>query len=197
MIDAAFAEPVLHAQATFRAVLDATARPGTVVRLTCLPAPPRPLTAAAAALALTLCDPDTPIWLDPLLSAQPAVAQYIRFHTGARVVEQTDAAAFAFISTADVLPPFEQFNAGTPEYPDRSATLVLQVRSFAEGTRLSLTGPGIRERRAVRISPLPTDLPARLAINRQLFPQGLDLLLATDCEVMALPRSVHVSCEDG
>ena len=59
-----FATPVLSAQTTFRAVLNALARPGSVHPMTVAVSVPPPLAAGAAAIALTLCDHDTPIWLD-------------------------------------------------------------------------------------------------------------------------------------
>lgn len=190
MIGAAFSDSVIDAQATFRAVLDATARPGKVVRVRASGAP-RPLSAGAAAIALTLCDQDTPVWLDAVLRTGEVVG-WLRFHTGARIVDDPGAAAFAFVGGAHV-PEFGMFAPGTADYPDRSATLVLQVESFARGPLLTLTGPGIRGTHEVRIAPLPDDMPARLAANRRLFPCGVDLLFAADSDIMALPRSVHVS----
>jgi alpha-D-ribose 1-methylphosphonate 5-triphosphate synthase subunit PhnH len=193
MIGAAFTDPVLAAQATFRAVLDATARPGTVTRLTRPLTAPSPLAATVAAIALTLCDQDTPVWLDPMLRAEPAVAEWLRFHTGARIVENSGSAAFALVASAGDLPPFDRFNSGTPEYPDRSCTLVLQIESFRDGPVLTLSGPGIRGERQVQAMPLPSDMSERLAANRRLFPRGIDLLLATATEIMALPRAIQVS----
>jgi len=190
MIGAAFSDSVLDAQATFRAVLDATARPGKVVRVRPCGAP-APLSAGSAAIALTLCDQDTPVWLDAALRTA-GVVDWLRFHTGTRIVDDPGAAAFAFIDGANV-PPFDTFSPGTAEYPDRSATLVLQVASLSHGTALTLTGPGIRDTQQVHIAPLPNDMPQRLAANRKLFPCGVDLLFAAQAEIMALPRSVHVS----
>ena len=37
------------------------------------------------------------------------------------------------------------FALGTPEYPDRSTTLVLQVERFGTGQPLALSGPGIAD----------------------------------------------------
>jgi alpha-D-ribose 1-methylphosphonate 5-triphosphate synthase subunit PhnH len=191
MIEAAFSDPVLAAQATFRAVLVATARPGTVARLTQPLTAPSPLAAGVAAIALTLCDQDTPVWLDPGLRGVPAVAEWLRFHTGARIVENPGIAAFALVSSSRA-PPFDRFNVGTPEYPDRSTTVVLQAESFRQGPSFTVTGPGIRVEQKVQITPLPSDMVERLAANRRLFPRGIDLLLATETEIMALPRAVHV-----
>ena len=82
-----FAEPVLDAQRVFRAVMEALARPGTVQALACALTPPAPLTPELAAVALTLVDHETPLWLDGGLRAAPGVAEYRRFHAGAPSVE--------------------------------------------------------------------------------------------------------------
>ena len=79
-----FADPVEEAQATFRAVLDAMARPGTLHRAGERLAPPVPLDQAAAAVLLTLVDNETPLWLD---AAAAAARDWLAFHCGATVVE--------------------------------------------------------------------------------------------------------------
>src|SRR5215469_16069832 len=126
MLSAGFADPVRASQATFRAVLDAMARPGTVQPIAAVPSAPPPLAAGAAAIALTLCDHDTPVWLDGDLRANPEVADWLRFHCGCPVIDDPGRAAFAFARGAMVA-AFEAFNLGTADYPDRSTTLVLQV----------------------------------------------------------------------
>jgi alpha-D-ribose 1-methylphosphonate 5-triphosphate synthase subunit PhnH len=192
MVAAAFSDPVLAAQATFRAVLDASARPGSVVTLGEPLEAPSPLSDGAAAIALTLCDHDTPVWLEPTLAAAPAVGEWLRFHTAARLADNPANAAFAFVADAQALPPFETFNPGTLEYPDRSTTIVLQVESFGAGASFVLSGPGIAGERTVRIASLPADIGTRLAENRRLFPRGVDLLLVCGSDIMALPRTTRV-----
>jgi alpha-D-ribose 1-methylphosphonate 5-triphosphate synthase subunit PhnH len=196
VIAVAFEDPVLSAQATFRAVLDATARPGTIAQLQVSLAAPKPLATAAAAIALTLCDQDTPIWLDPPLRSSANVTDWLRFHTGGRIIGEPDLAAFAFISAPREMPPLAQFNLGSPDYPDRSTTIVLQVDSFREGPELMLRGPGIRDRHNVTLTPLPPDFVVQFAANRRRFPCGVDLLLATEAKMMALPRSLHMTPGD-
>ena len=195
MLTAGFADPVLAAQSTFRAVLDAMARPGSVQRIGAALAPPSPLSRGAAAIALTLADHDTPVWLGTNLAAHDDVAAWLRFHCGCELVAEPARAAFAFAGAAADLPDFAAFNPGTADYPDRSTTVILQVRTLAAGAGLTLAGPGIRERSRLLAEPLPHDMVARLAQNRTLFPRGIDLLLATDDAVAAIPRSVRVTQE--
>ena len=196
MLTAAFADPVLDAQATFRAVLGAAAQPGTIAELSRFPAAPPPLSAGAAAIALTLCDQDTPLWLDYPLRSSATAVRWLRFHTGAPIVEDTGCAAFAFVSAPKDLPPFDHFNLGTPEYPDHSTTIVIQVRSFREGPRFDLMGPGIRNRAQMQATPLPDDMLPQLAANRNLFPRGVDLLFAAETQIMSLPRSIVIGRGD-
>lgn len=195
MLTAGFADPVLSAQSTFRAVLDAMARPGSVQAIAASLAPPAPLSIGAAAIALTLADHDTPVWLDAELGANGSVAEWLRFHCGCDLVAEPARAAFAFAANAADVPDLAVFNLGTTDYPDRSTTLVLQVRTLQAGAGLVLTGPGIRERSRLAAAPLPPDIVTRLAQNRALFPRGIDLLLATDNAVAAIPRSVRVAEE--
>ncbi len=111
-------DPVLAAQSAFRAIMDAVARPGTVRALAGVSAP-APLSPGAAAIALTLFDHDTPVWLDHRLAPVPEVGAWLRFHTGAVVVAESRRAAFAVISDPGQTPPFDAFQLGKTEYPDR------------------------------------------------------------------------------
>jgi alpha-D-ribose 1-methylphosphonate 5-triphosphate synthase subunit PhnH len=192
MIGSGFADPVHSAQAAFRAVLEAMSRPGTVHAIGVNVTAPQPLSPAMAAVALTLCDQDTPVWLDAALRAAQDVAAWLRFHCGTRIVDDASAAGFAFAADPRALPAFDNFNLGSADYPDRSTTLVLRVESFAAGQALMLEGPGIKSGQALRADPLPQDFAKRLRQNRELFPRGVDLILASVTEIAALPRSVRL-----
>ena len=186
------ASDVFAAQATFRAIMAATARPGIKVLVDGVVAV-APLSATVAAVAKALCDQDTPVWLDGALSTAPAVAAWLRFQTQCPIVEEPAAAAFALVADPLRMPSFEAFNLGTAEYPDRSATLVLAVDNFESGPPVALAGPGIRERQVLRAAPLPPDMTSRIAANRALFPRGVDLLLVSATAMVALPRSVRIA----
>ena len=106
-------------------------------------------------------------------------------------------ADFALVGDAARLQPLHLFNPGNPEYPDRSTTVILQVENFASGTRVVLSGPGVRGRQLLQASPLPADLPEQLTLNRGLFPRGVDLLLVSSNSVAAIPRSAKLMTGQG
>jgi alpha-D-ribose 1-methylphosphonate 5-triphosphate synthase subunit PhnH len=183
---------VLAAQSTFRKVMDATARPGTIQTIAEGAAAPAPLTGAAAAIALTLFDHDTPVWLDAAF-ATDAVTQWLRFNTGCPIVTDQAQSAFAVAGDLAALPQLESFALGTPDYPDRSTTLILQVASLSGGEALTLSGPGIRDTAALAPQGLPKGFVEQLAANRALFPLGVDVLLVAGNDIAALPRTTIVA----
>jgi alpha-D-ribose 1-methylphosphonate 5-triphosphate synthase subunit PhnH len=191
-----FSDPVLASQAVFRAVMEAMARPGQITELGVSIAPPAPLGIAAAALALTLLDFETAVWLDPTLAVAPEVDGWLKFHTGAPRATDPAAAAFAFIAEPAAMPGFDAFGLGSVEYPDGSTTLVLEVETLTEGDAFHLSGPGIKGSRSLAAAPLPADFAARMAENRARFPRGVDLVLTCGRRLAALPRSVHLSRSD-
>jgi alpha-D-ribose 1-methylphosphonate 5-triphosphate synthase subunit PhnH len=195
MLAPGFSDPVLASQAVFRAVMEAMARPGSVAAVDAALAPPAPLGTAAAALALTLLDFETPVWLDPQLADASDIADWFKFHTGASITTDPGDAAFAFIAEPARLPEFAGFCCGSMEYPDRSTTLVLQIEHLSEGDGFGLSGPGIKATRALSARPLPPDFAERMAANRALFPRGLDIILTCGRTLAALPRSVHLQKE--
>src|SRR5690606_214727 len=132
-LDSGFANPVLQSQATFRAIMDALANPGTPQNLTQPAAAHGALTPELASILLTLADQDTAIWL----AGTTGLAPFVAFHTGAPITPEPRRAVFAFAGSAAELLPFDQFNLGTQEYPDRSTTIVLAVKSLRGGSALT------------------------------------------------------------
>jgi alpha-D-ribose 1-methylphosphonate 5-triphosphate synthase subunit PhnH len=192
-LSAGFADPVLDAQRSFRAVMQALARPGSIQTLAAAGfAPPAPLTAELAAVALTLADHDAPLWLDPVLAGVPAIAEFLHFHTGAAIVAEPSRAAFALAGDAALLPPLDVFALGTPEYPDRSTTLVIAVAGLASGQGLVLEGPGIQRQAMLAISGLPLGFADRLRANHRLAPRGVDCLFAAPGRIAGIPRSTRI-----
>src|SRR5215470_17322640 len=108
-LPAGFADKVLSAQSTFRSVMDAMARPGSVQRIHAAAGTPAPMMPGTAAIALTLFDHDTPVWLDAAMSAGGDVAKWLKFHTSAPVVTDSSASSFAVVGDPQNLPPLDGF----------------------------------------------------------------------------------------
>ena len=191
-LPAGFADKVLSAQSTFRSVMDAMARPGSVQRIASAAGTPVGMMRGTAAIALTLFDHDTPVWLDGRMSATADVAKWLKFHTSAPVVADSSIASFALIGDPRSLPTLDRFAFGSNEYPDRSTTLVLQVESLTNGPAVELCGPGIDCAATLRASIQPHDLFERLAVNAALFPRGIDVVLVHDESIVAIPRTTRL-----
>jgi alpha-D-ribose 1-methylphosphonate 5-triphosphate synthase subunit PhnH len=90
------------------------------------------------------------------------------------------------VGTWDALLPLDSYRIGEAEYPDRSATLIVELTDLRpEGA--TLTGPGIRD--TARLSLPETEAFRR---NARLFPLGLDFFLTAGDRVAALPRTTRV-----
>jgi alpha-D-ribose 1-methylphosphonate 5-triphosphate synthase subunit PhnH len=196
-LPAGFADRVLSAQSTFRSVMDAMARPGSVQRIVAVTGAPAAMMPGTAAIALTLFDHDTPLWLDPPMSETLDVTKWLKFHTGAPVLADSSICHFALIGDPSALPALDRFALGSNEYPDRSTTLILQVESLTRGERFELRGPGIDGTAVVQAAIQPADLFERLEINQTLFPRGIDVVLVAGDVVVAIPRTTRLVAKGG
>src|ERR1700751_2985912 len=112
-LPAGFADKVLSAQTTFRSVMEAMARPGSVQRVIASVGTPPHLMRGTAAIALTLFDHDTPIWLDPLLSQTAEGKKWPKAHSGAPVIADPSVAAFALVSEKEAPPSRDCISSGS------------------------------------------------------------------------------------
>ena len=181
-----FADPVTGAQAAFRAVLDATARPGRVCEAGADLTPPAPLGRAAAAVLLALVDHDTPLFVAP---GYERAREWIAFHSGASIAANLGDCIFGL---ARAMPDLSLIPAGSYEAPELSATLILEVASLSRGTRYRLSGPGLRAPATLTVDGLPERFVELWSDNRRQFPCGVDLILCADATLAALPRSVTI-----
>jgi alpha-D-ribose 1-methylphosphonate 5-triphosphate synthase subunit PhnH len=189
--NAGFADPATDAAGTFRAMLEAMARPGRIQPLPTVLAAPAALGSAVAQLVLTLCDFDTPLWLDPAHATAESWA-YLRFHAGCPVAATIEEAAFLVVAPANVAPVLPRCRIGTAEYPDRSATLIIPLDGIEEGSDVRLSGPGIEHEHRLSIAPSPSPLWPALIANQQHFPLGCDCFLAAPGHIAAIPRSTRI-----
>ncbi|WP_299293631.1 phosphonate C-P lyase system protein PhnH [uncultured Tateyamaria sp.] len=178
-----FADPPHQSSTAFRAIMQVMARPGRIETITG-GAAPAPLSGAASSVLLTLADPDTGVHLAGAFDTQ-AVRDWITFQTGAPLVA-APAAQFVLGAWADI--DLTQLAIGTAEYPDRSATVIVELPALSPEGAI-LTGPGIRDRATLG---LPGDVGV-FQRNAALFPLGVDFMFTSGAQIAALPRSTKVS----
>ena len=181
-LEGGFADTPVDAAHAFRAVLTALSRPGTILTAASA-APPAPLSRAAGTVLLTFADHETPLYLAPGHDT-PEIRDWLTFHTGAPVVGP-ETAVFALGDWAS-LAPLDRYGIGTPEYPDRSATLIVEVDTLTD-TGARLTGPGIETAASLSLPEIEA-----FRRNRALFPLGLDFIFTCGDRLAGLPRSTIV-----
>lgn len=181
-----FDDPSIQSAHAFRSIMDAMARPGTLQAVVGAK-PPAPLSDAAGSVLLTLCDADTPVYLAGAVD-NAEVRAWIAFHTGAPL-SGPSRCMFA-LGTWEELLPLSAYPVGTSEYPDRSATLIVECAELSEAGA-TLEGPGIEARASLSVP----DVPA-LQANSTLYPLGLDFILTSGQQLAALPRTTKVWATD-
>lgn len=186
-----FHNPPVESSIAFRAILNAMSKPGSVQPILVDLAPVEGINKGTQLAALTLTDHESPVWLDNNLAKQ-SVIEFLRFHCSAPVSSDLSGIQFAFLSKwhgAASLPPFP---LGTPTFPDRSTTLIIEVESFKKGEGVTLSGPGVKTTENFDAVGLGPDFWSWMQQNNARFPLGMDVILTTDKEIAALPRSVKI-----
>lgn len=177
-----FSDAPRQSARAFRAALEAMARPGSTYVLQEMGDAPAPVSRAAATLLLVLCDPETPLHLAGGYDTD-ALRGWVTFHTGAPLVP-ADKAMFVLGNWSAL--ELGALSLGTAEYPDRSATVI--VDGVFEGVEVTLRGPGIKEMTRARLPEV-----AVFQDNAARFPLGLDFYFTTGAKLSALPRSTRVT----
>ncbi|MCG9097257.1 phosphonate C-P lyase system protein PhnH [Laribacter hongkongensis] len=190
MLQPQFDNPVHDAQQVFRTLLAAMAEPLLPRALPVLPPEsPADLHPATAAALLTLLDGDVSLAAD----LAPATADWLRFHTGVRLTGRPEEADFVLVHQGCALPSLAGLRQGEPAYPDRSATLLVEVAGFAARGPIEGSGPGLARPRRSSDCGLPREFWLARQQAEARFPLGVDLLLFSAGEVMALPRSTRLT----
>jgi alpha-D-ribose 1-methylphosphonate 5-triphosphate synthase subunit PhnH len=198
MLAAAYDE-VFDAQAHYRELLDAMARPGKINTLHHVGLNPEGgLDRGSAYVALTLLDSAVDF---SVMGYERTAAEYIRIRTGAK--ESSPEAANFIFTTAELSPlAIRCATPGNLLYPETSATLVIGVLNLSREERgsgelkLALSGPGIESENIVFVDGWDRSaLEARAEKNAE-YPLGVDLILVTaDGAVLCLPRTAAVMAD--
>ena len=186
-IEPGFADPVHDSQAVFRAVLEALANPGRAVA----PPPAMGPIPAVPAIALTLCDLDTPVWATA--GMHDRWAPFLAFHCGCPLVDDPRQAAFALVDGWDTLPDLAAFNPGDPTYPDSAATLVIAAEPRRDDIAVSLSGPGVPGGQPRPLTLGPRRFWDQMAVNGALYPMGIDVLVVGPTGWIGLPRTIRAT----
>lgn len=188
-----FDDLAMGSQSVFRQALQALSLPGRAVELPMVAQLPSKGQGAAALLLLALLDSDSALWLSPSLAGSDAQA-WLRFHTGCRCVDDPAAAGFLWLAQGDAWPALGELDGGSDEYPDQSATCILELGGDdqARCDDYVLTGPGIQGELVLQAAGLPADFAKQWASNHAAFPKGVDVFLTTDRQVTGLPRSTRL-----
>lgn len=186
-----FQDSVHDAQQTFRALLEALARPGILQTTPPLTAPDD-LVPSCAAACLTLLDLETTIWLQPGISE--AIRAWLLFHTGCRFTAQPQTADFAVIWNVETIPRLDEFHWGTAEYPEASTSLLIQLPSLQGESSVTLQGPGIVNTLALQ-TPLNLDFWQQWHTMTAEYPLGIDSWCFAGHHVLGLPRTARIARE--
>lgn len=184
-----FDEPVFEAASIFRSVLDAMSRPGDIIAATSTVETPAGFNKTATAVILTLCDLETAVWLAPDIDTIEA-RRFFTFQTGCCIVDDARDCDFAVASNATDLALLRALSIGSSEYPDKAATLIFLADAITAAPMLTLSGPGIKDQRNLSVRGAPDGLWTWFQTNAGLFPQGVDVIIASADHLAALPRSV-------
>jgi alpha-D-ribose 1-methylphosphonate 5-triphosphate synthase subunit PhnH len=191
MLDVSQHETVAQSARQFRVLLNAMARPGIELELCGDVEAPTPLSPAAAIAARNLFDFQTPVWLSPEVNSDE-VLDFLRFHTGAVFVKNPGEAAFAILNAKEFEKHLQHFSIGTDEYPDRSATVIVQTGARASAS-VTLRGPGIKDSHSLSVPGITLNVWRKLSDNSALFPLGIDMMFAGARSVIGLPRSTKIT----
>jgi len=88
------------------------------------------------------------------------------------------------------LPDLSRVALGDPEYPERAATIIVQVQQIRIDAGHRLRGPGILGHVDISVDGLAPEFWAAMRENHKRFPLGFDAMLVAGDMVLALPRTV-------
>ncbi|WP_254546770.1 phosphonate C-P lyase system protein PhnH [Halomarina pelagica] len=179
-------DPVHDTRETFRALLDAASRPGTVERT--------PVAPAVNAVVATLVDHEVTVHggSETLRAALDRERRLSR-----APFEEAD----LIVAAGDTDGRVTDAERGTLKEPSEGATVIYEVDALAadatrvNGLALSVTGPGVPGTRTFGVGGLPATEVGAIAEAQSTYPRGVDVFLVDEERVAALPRSVEVEVE--
>jgi alpha-D-ribose 1-methylphosphonate 5-triphosphate synthase subunit PhnH len=190
----AFENPELGSEQAFRAIVEAMARPGQLIKIKSKVNNIEMLNIASAAVCLTLLDDETPLWTD--LSWNSTAVNWFQIHCGCSVVTEPCMAHFALITQPDDMPDLDDFKIGNEAHPENATTLIVQVNDFSDHQGKLLGGSLIKNTTHFAPSGISANFWEQWQRQAALFPLGVDVFFTYKDILAALPRTTQVTDPD-
>ena len=190
-LQAGFSQPVHQSSQVFRRVLEAMSHPGQIFDCGTSLTPPAPLGIASAAVLLALADLDTPIWIDGAARV-PQLEMFLRFHTGAPLVNDPGAASFIVATAARRIPSLHDLPDGSDMSPELSCTLIVEADDLVTNDGFYLRGPGIKSSAQFTARGINEKFWIERWQMQSRFPRGIDIIFTTGRLLAAMPRTTRV-----
>lgn len=181
------ANQIINDHYTFRLLLQAMARPGSVLRVM------EPSEHEHPALRLLSCITDNEVGICSLGAEAQEIGTALCRHQGCRMTGIQDA-DFIIVSGGTSLGKLTAARPGTLEYPDSGATILYLIERIAHsGGTVVLSGPGIRETATPAFTGLdPAELLQLQTLNCA-FPLGVDTIFVDrEGQCTCIPRSTVI-----
>jgi len=197
-----FADIAQTSQKVYRCALNAMSYPGRLFELSHDASTPKDTDQVVSGLLLALLDSETSLWCSDKERLANA-CEWLQFHTDCVVLDSPEQADFLWMTSISDFPNLALLKAGTDEYPDRSATCIIEVPKLSEKSDdfFTLKGPGIQFEGELHIKGWSNkDHKEWLSLwtqNHQLFPCGVDVYLSDGQHLLGLPRSTKLSYLQG
>ncbi|HEY7467607.1 MAG TPA: phosphonate C-P lyase system protein PhnH [Dehalococcoidia bacterium] len=179
-------------QQTFRVLLSAMARPGSIGRM---PVPEVPGQSRLLTVAEALVDHEVTF---AVLPERPELIDAVLRLTGSRQAA-VEAADYVFCESASLAETLGRVKDGTLEYPDASATVVCEVAAVEERgpDAVGLSGPGIKGTLRVQVGGFGLESRAAFRVRNALPPTGVDVVFVSAAgHVTCLSRYTKLELED-
>jgi alpha-D-ribose 1-methylphosphonate 5-triphosphate synthase subunit PhnH len=194
-------DEVFDSQATFRALLDAMSRPGTVRQVPRImyESPPAGFCRPALSILKTLCDHRVSFSIGEAHTS-PEWIRYLEVNLAAphKTVEKAD---FVLFDGASYDSGFARVRRGSLEYPESSATALLFIARLSRDPddsevpvcELVIEGPGVNGSAHLSVAGLDPAYAAERERANRAFPLGVDLFFVDpEGRVAGVPRTSTV-----
>lgn len=191
---------LFESQTQYRTLLDAMAKPGTIIKLESDIQPPTGIHTASALVGFILMNSDVTFHVAHIEMSE--LNTYFIVNTSSSPAE-ADTADFIYISGAqENKETIARAKWGEPEYPELGAFVIIDVdhiaaEAFPKGKKITLSGPGVLDHKTIYIDNLNDVLLSAIQEKNIEFPLGIDVIIADRAgHVVCIPRSNKINHQE-